>query len=100
MFISGVEKAGQAAAEQGRAHGGRLVRPSHLPLPSPPPPQKERFELEVLGKNGMHVDGDSVGAGGVVPLRSRAKLRAADASFHFLLPRDPSARPLVRRKRK
>ncbi|KAL4856048.1 60S ribosomal protein L35a-3 [Chlorella vulgaris] len=61
--------------------------------------QTNRFEMEVLGKNGVKVDGVEHKQGDApVPLASQTMLQIGDGvTFYFLLPKDPKE---VVRKRK
>eukprot|EP00850_Spirogloea_muscicola_P005706 SM000026S08955 [mRNA] locus=s26:696444:698369:+ [translate_table: standard] len=48
---------------------------------------RRRFELEVLGKNGLHVGSElHLGVGPAVPLASQDLLQIGDKLFYFLLP--------------
>ncbi|CAI5949385.1 unnamed protein product [Closterium sp. NIES-65] len=55
------------------------------------------FRLEVLGKNGVYVDGQSKSSGSdPIPLKSQQLLQVGDKRFYFLLPArkpDPHAKP-------
>ena len=91
----------------------------HQRLPCSPPPspswpsalqptyRAERFELEVLGKNGVKVNGVEHKPGGAgaaptrVPLHSQSHLQIGDSlSFYFLLPKDPREVAKEGRRRK
>eukprot|EP00898_Chlorokybus_atmophyticus_P001768 jgi/Chlat1/2592/Chrsp178S02451 len=61
--------------------------------------EKGRFELEVLGKNGVRVSGNIHAVGSIVKLQSQDLIEIGDQSFYFLLPIErPQSGSAVRKR--